>query len=433
MIGLTVLQDATPDQLVQAVALNHQELFRLIAICAGGEGEGEGEVCEADGVMWTYGGPEGEATIAFPVLAPDRAGAQLDEIVHYYLRHIPNGLVGCWSLGPPRPSDLGVRLLARGFQPGWRPCWMALDLAKVRTDHRKPEALRVEADNVTPLQGVPDLPYAGSFSILARQYPDRARHFVASLDGRVVGHGGVFLTRGPYGAAGIYDVGVVPDARNRGIGKAVTLAACLYAKDRGYRYAVLNATDLGRRIYEQLGFEHTGDGWTWWLNVPRLAAHPPTQAQVALAEATGRGDVDTLDQLYAHSRLVSNDLNVPLANEMTLMQLAVHCRQPAAAEWLVAHGAALDVLSAWDLGWKDRCAQMLSDDPNLVNLPYGEWKVTLLHEAASRGDVELARLALSANPDLSKQDPVYHSTPLGWAKHFQREEIARLIEVHQDG
>ena len=414
-------------QLEQAAAFNHRELFRLSALAAGGE------VQDREGVTWTDAGPEGEPMIAFPTLTDERAGAQLDEIVAYYLRHIPRHLVGCWSLEPPRPRDLGARLLARGFQPGWRPCWMALDLERVRADHPQPPGLVVRADSETSLQAVQDLPYAGPDAValnLFRKYPDRARRFVAWLDGRVVGHSAVLFTSGPLGAAGIYDVGVVPEARNQGIGKAVVLAACLYARERGHRYAVLNAT--GRRMYEQLGFEWIGDGWTWWLNVPRLAAHlaragdSAMRVEVELAEAVGRGDVLALDRLGA--TLDAGQLDTPLANEMTLMQLAVHLHQPTAAEWLVTHGAALDVLSAWDLGWRERAARLLADDPSLANRRYGEWKITLLHEAASRGDLALARLALSAKPDLSVQDTAFHSTPLGWARHFERAEIVRLIE-----
>ncbi|MCL5996459.1 MAG: GNAT family N-acetyltransferase [Chloroflexi bacterium] len=425
MINPTVLQAATPEQLEQAVALNHRELFCMSATAAGGE------VQVADGVTWTYAGPTGDSMVAFPVLSQDRAGAQLDEIVAYYLRRNPEKLVGCWSLEPPQPSDLGARLLARGFQPGWRPCWMALGLQSVQANHPRPKELKVEADSETFLQDVKHLPYAQpneacAHPALAQRYRDRVQRFVATLDGKVVAHSAVFLTTGPHGTAGIYDVGVVPEARNQGIGKAVTLAACLHAQERGYRYAVLNAT--GRRMYEQIGFRWIGDGWTWWLNVPRLAAHPPTQDQVALAEATGRGDVAALDQLGA--RFSASDLEIPLANEMTLMQLAVHSTQPAAAEWLLSRGVTLKVLEAWDLGWKDRAAQLLANDPSQVDQRYGGLKVTLLHEAAQRDDVELARLALSANPNLNIEDETFKSTPLGWARHFQREAIIRLIEAH---
>jgi GNAT superfamily N-acetyltransferase len=426
-----VLQDASPEQLVQATAHNHRELFCISALAVGGE------VRATDGVTWTYAGSNGASMIAFPALTADRAGAQLDEIVDYYLHHSSPKLVGCWSLEPPQPHDLGARLLARGFQPNWRPCWMALDLDRMQTGHPQPPELAVEADNETDLRDVKRLPYnhtddGRSPLELAQRYRDRLGRFVAKLGGNVVGQSVVFLTSGPDGVAGIYDVGVVPEVRNQGIGKAVVSAACLYARERGYRYAVLNAT--GRRMYEQLGFQWMGDGWTWWLNIPRLAAYPAhsrTPERIAFSEAVGRGDVAALNSLGAY--IDGGELNVPLANEMTLVQLAGHLRQPASAEWLVAHGATLDVLSAWDLGWQERAARLLADDPNLVNQRYGEWKLTLLHEAASRGDVALARLALSANPDLTVKDQAFQSTPLGWARHFARVEIIRLIEEHSAG
>lgn len=124
-----VLQDASRKQQVQAAAANHREMFCMSALAVGGE------VQAADGVTWTYCGSNGASMIAFPVLPADRAGAQLDEIVDYYLHHSSPKLVGCWSLEPPEPHDLVVRLLARGFQPGWRPCWMALDLDRVEIGH----------------------------------------------------------------------------------------------------------------------------------------------------------------------------------------------------------------------------------------------------------------------------------------------------------
>jgi hypothetical protein len=123
MTNLTLVPDATPKQLEQAAALNHQEWFCLNARAV------DGTVQEAEGVTWTYAGLARDAMISFPVLTGDRAGAQLDETVAYYRRLNPKA-VGLWSLEPPEPYDLGVRLLARGFQPGWRPCWMALDLQR---------------------------------------------------------------------------------------------------------------------------------------------------------------------------------------------------------------------------------------------------------------------------------------------------------------
>ena len=308
---------------------------------------------------------------------------------------------------------------------------MALDLGAERAPHASPRGLTIAADNTSALDRVKDLPYAQVIIPDPRmaELPGQWTRFVARLRGKIVAHSVVFLSTGDFGAAGIYHVGVVPGVRHQGIGKAVTLAACLYAKEKGYRYAVLNSTDPGRRTYEQLGFTTVGEGWTWWLLTDRLLAHPPSPKEVLLAEAVGRGDLDTL--LSIQSRYTGADLDRPLANRMSLMQLAVHCGQPGAARWLADRGAAYSVLDAWDLGWKEQARQKLLEEPKTVNLAYGEWDKTLLHFAAERNDEELTRLALSVAPDLGLKDKAYHGTPFDWARHFGHSAIADLIASHK--
>jgi GNAT superfamily N-acetyltransferase len=338
---LTFLQDATPGQLEEAVALNHREWMILKARAA------SGEVHEADGVTWTYAGPQGEAMILFPRLAAAKAGEQLDAIADYYRERRPEPLVGCWSLDPPQPPDLDVRLLARGFQPGWQPRWMALDLQRMNTDHPRPDGMEVRLVEEEAIWDVRHLPYysrdtAALRHAATRLRPQRVWHFAAWLHGQPVGHSTLCLTTGPLGVAGLYDIGVVPEARKKGIGKAVTLAACRHAQRLGCRHALLNAT--GERMYQQIGFNGIGYGQTWWLNAPRLASQPPSKEQVALAEAVGRGDLEALSALG--QPLSSEALNAPLTNGMTLMQLAVHTGQTAAADWLAARGATRDEPSA---------------------------------------------------------------------------------------
>jgi len=418
-----LLQDATPMQLQQAAALNHATLFRQEAVALGGT------VFTREGLQWTSGSASCSSMIAFPELQPDLAGSRLDELMDFYLRRPPKA-AGCWSLDPSRPADLGVRLLARGFQPGWRPRWMALDLGQLK-NHPSPRGLIISRDNSSSLESIQQLPYAQVIIPLPHmaERPDQWTRFVARWQGKVVAHSVVFLTTGPFGAAGIYHVGVVPRARHMGFGQAVTVAACLHARDRGYRYAVLNSTDAGRRTYEQLGFKTVGEGWTWWLITQRLLSRPPSRQEVQLAEAVGRGDLEDLRRL----RSVYNSLGFDhsLTNGMTLMELAVHCRQSASAEWLVNGGAGYSVLDAWDLGWKDRALQRLREDPKTVNQLYGEWDKTLLHFAAERNDEELTRLALSAAPDLRLRDRAYRGTSLDWAKHFGHSVIADMIEGYR--
>lgn len=56
------------------------------------------------------------------------------------------------------------------------------------------------------------------------------------------------------GVASVYAVATVPSARGRGIGGAITLKPLLEARQMGYRYAVLFATEMGVHAYERIGF-----------------------------------------------------------------------------------------------------------------------------------------------------------------------------------
>jgi predicted N-acetyltransferase YhbS len=247
----------TDRQLEQAVAHNHAQLFYSNAIARGGE------VRTAGAITYTYDGRDFQSMIAFPRLDATTADAQLDEMMAWYREHPTRGL-GCWSLAPPQPEDLGARLLARGFQDGWRPCWMAADLEEVGQEI--PVQLQIVADNYLSLHHLKDIPYTGERGAvspaLLKDHPERTRQFIALLNGTIVGHSTAYLTSGELGVAGIYDVAVAPSARGKGIGKALVQAACTYGRGKGLRFAVLNAT--GRHIYEQVGFRHIGDGMTWW-------------------------------------------------------------------------------------------------------------------------------------------------------------------------
>jgi len=246
-------------QLERAAAYNHTALFCQNALARGGE------VVQRDGMIYTYEGPDHQSMIAFPSLDGDSADDRLDEMMAWYATR-PNKGIGCWSLDPPGPLDLGDRLKARGFQDGWRPCWMALRLDEMQEAHAHPRGLQIVVDNETSLGAVKGLPYAGHDGAIApemlRDHPDRVWRCLALLKGRIVGQSAAFISTGTFEMVGIYNVAVLASARRQGIGKALVTAACLAGKEKGHRYAVLNAT--GRQMYQQLGFQHVGDGFTWW-------------------------------------------------------------------------------------------------------------------------------------------------------------------------
>ena len=60
------------------------------------------------------------------------------------------------------------------------------------------------------------------------------------------------------GVAGVYGVATVPSARGKGFGGAITLKPLLNARNEGYNYAVLFASEMGIHAYERIGFQQCG-------------------------------------------------------------------------------------------------------------------------------------------------------------------------------
>jgi hypothetical protein len=219
-------------------------------------------------------------------------------------------------------------------------------------------------------------------------------------------------------------MGVLPAFRNRGIGKAITTEVCKVAWELGCPVAGLNATPLGVPVYRRLGFEDAGEGQTWELTDEAFAAEAPTDLMVAFAEAIGMGDVTALDRLAPD---LTGALEARLACDLTPLQLAARFGQRAAAEWLIDWGAELDLLSAWGLGWTERAIRLLVERPELANARATDDGATPLHEAARRGDDELASLLLAAGADPGLRDSAFDATPLDWARHFGQEQVVELL------
>ncbi|MGZ8515517.1 MAG: GNAT family N-acetyltransferase, partial [Candidatus Limnocylindrales bacterium] len=54
------------------------------------------------------------------------------------------------------------------------------------------------------------------------------------------------------------DFMTLPDARGRGLGRAITLAAMRHGAGAGAAIAVLQSSEVGYRLYRGLGFEDFG-------------------------------------------------------------------------------------------------------------------------------------------------------------------------------
>jgi ribosomal protein S18 acetylase RimI-like enzyme len=90
------------------------------------------------------------------------------------------------------------------------------------------------------------------------------QQYIGWLDGRPVSTTMLFFGAG---VATVFAIGTVPDARGQGIGAAITLHGLAEARERGYRYAVLFATERGAPIYRRIGFRDAADAtisrWLW--------------------------------------------------------------------------------------------------------------------------------------------------------------------------
>ncbi|HEX7171408.1 MAG TPA: GNAT family N-acetyltransferase [Candidatus Limnocylindria bacterium] len=174
-----------------------------------------------------------------------------------------------WVMPSASPADLAERLTARGLADDGR--WPAyavttdglvdpppvdgLEIRRVRT----PDELDIYLGLYAPILS-PSPAFTELFVVAARRigFGEDAseEHFIGLLRGEPVATVSV-VTAG--GAAGIYNVTTVEAARGRGIGAAMTVAAVRHGAGRGFRLATLQASTMGRPVYERLGFEFVCD------------------------------------------------------------------------------------------------------------------------------------------------------------------------------
>jgi ribosomal protein S18 acetylase RimI-like enzyme len=174
-----------------------------------------------------------------------------------------------WWVGPTSPAWLGDRLVAHGLEPDGVAPGMAVSLTDWSAPPR-PDGLEIEpARDGATFHDAMDVMFDGFeaprevqplFEERFRDYSvgprATSRTYVARLDGRAVATslGAVFD-----GIVAIYNVATVPAARRRGAGAAITAEAMADAKAQGARWAILETSEMGRSVYERLGFRHVTD------------------------------------------------------------------------------------------------------------------------------------------------------------------------------
>ena len=172
-----------------------------------------------------------------------------------------------WSVGPfSSPSALGSHLESHGLRGVEESPGMALDLKALNEDIPFPSELIIErVSNAEVLSEFVNVMRVGFempvftvdglfevFSAVGLTEESPWRNYVGRLDGEVVTTASLAIVAG---VAGIYDIVTLPEARRRGFGAAITLAALREARELGYRIGILQSSAEGLGVYRRLGFE----------------------------------------------------------------------------------------------------------------------------------------------------------------------------------
>jgi GNAT superfamily N-acetyltransferase len=409
-------ENATLEQRWQALRLNVRAWCERSSLA-----QEQSEIGRAGELLWTYN------QLTVPSEDSLQDDQQINDILNWYRdRHLLNTAKGAifWYLHQIPPVTLGARFFARGVGPNWSPLWMWCELSHIHDNQEVNSTfeIRIAGEHLSSLHN------DAVMEALHQMQPRTVWHLSASELGRSdIGGCTLNITTGDSGVGGLFDLWVDPQVRRQGVGSALVRSACQLARQLGCYHVIVNSTAMGEPVYQRAGFESMGYGYTWFLNSKTLTKPPPSSDMVKFLEGVGLGDVKTLEEVGIC--LTAAQLQESSLNEMTPFEIAVHCKQPASAAWLLDHGVVPDIMSLWDLDWKDRVATLIVEHPELVKRKSGRWNATPLHYAIERDDMELVKLLLTVPNDLEIRDAVFDSTPLGWARHFQRQEILKVLEV----
>lgn len=186
-------------------------------------------------------------------------------IKHYFQEKQINKIG--WSVGRDcQPANMALYLERQGFlQLRDENIGMALDVEAMRVEEEKVAGLEireiVDLENLKILRQL-EVQGFGSSEDMAQNYFEMYagvgfgrstvwRHFSGWLQGNAVASASLLFHAG---VAGVYGIATVPEARRRGIARAMVLRAIHEARQEGYRIVVLSPTDMSEGIYRRLGF-----------------------------------------------------------------------------------------------------------------------------------------------------------------------------------
>lgn len=198
-------------------------------------------------------------------IVKDNVEQLIDSICEHYRRR---GVPFFWLVHPSSfPSDLSKRLLKRGLKEEDVASGMVANLADVPAPSPLPTGFEIrEVDD--------EIAASYFFELIAWRWhvpPEAQPHLRAINEVMRVGtssalvrcwlawHEGVPVAKAVLriaaGAAGLYGVATKPEARGRGLARALTLEVFRAAREAGQKLGVLHSTPMAKNLYAKIGFQ----------------------------------------------------------------------------------------------------------------------------------------------------------------------------------
>jgi ribosomal protein S18 acetylase RimI-like enzyme len=250
--------------------------LNVLALCdwftAAGGGPGSSRLIERDGVIAAIS-PEVAARSVFNSVAytdPGALAARYEEIAAAYDE------AGCaWTVWVRHDDGETAAMLERaGHVLDSQPRAMGTELAAIE----EPDLGAIEWDQGSPEEvfAVNDRAYGyaeGTWRAGVAALPDPCFTYVARVEGEAAS---TVLTTDHRGLGGspdcsVWCVATLEAARGRGLAGALMRRAMFDARQRGCATTTLQATKLGRSIYERAGYGDFGALQMWELRPPELA------------------------------------------------------------------------------------------------------------------------------------------------------------------
>jgi GNAT superfamily N-acetyltransferase len=147
----------------------------------------------------------------------------------------------------------------------------------------KNEEFRVYNRTCTEGEGMPPDLFGtrlDQFIAKANDLPHKMGFYLGYIAGQPVSTSARFTTRR---TAGIYLVSTLPSSRRRGYGAALTARAAMDGIEDGCTISYLQASDMGRPVYEKMGYRVVEE-YQYWVPASAAGEKTPTPTRVFIPD-----------------------------------------------------------------------------------------------------------------------------------------------------